>query len=74
MLDAKDLKTESNQRYHSSNKGCVISKIHGAKWSKKDVDNYYCHTHGVICTKTGWELGWYLGTNSLEIWDSESTN
>lgn len=65
MQDERDLRNESNQHFHSSAKGCSLTQIHGAKWSGKDIENYYCLTHGVICTKTGWELGWYLGTKSL---------
>ena len=27
----------------------------------------YCKTHDVICSKTGWELGWYQGTKSERL-------
>jgi len=30
--------------------------------------NKICKTHNIKCSKTGWELGWYLGTNSKALW------
>lgn len=74
MKEEKDLRKESKQHFHSSSNGCYLTKILGARWCGRDIDNYYCHTHGVVCSKTGWELGWYRGTNSQEVWNSENTN
>lgn len=55
----------SNEKFHDSKKGCDIKMI-----TKKSSDGKYvavsrfCKTHNVICSKTGWELGWYMGTES----------
>lgn len=53
----------NNKHYHHSLKGCDIEvkyrKVDG--FSCKEV---YCKTHKVLCSKTGWEYGWYSGTNN----------
>jgi len=53
-----------NKHFHNSHKGCdtemVINKCKDGNLSV----NMICHTHNVTCSKTGWELGWYLGTKS----------
>lgn len=74
MQEENGSKKELNQHCHSSAVGCVMTRIIGAKWCGKNVENYYCLTHDKLCTKTGWELGWYLGTNSSELWDSDNIN
>lgn len=57
-----------NEHYHSFLKGCdceirIFSGVRGDDKENKSVQKY-CKTHGVLCSKTGWELGWYLGTRS----------
>lgn len=56
-----------NPHFHNADKGCncfvQISNI-GKKNSRRRV-NVYCLTHNITCSKTGWELGWYLGNNNL---------
>ena len=59
-----------HDKYHHSLKGCdceiVIerSKIYGDSDYYNLRINKLCKTHNVMCSKTGWELGWYQGTNS----------
>ena len=54
-----------HKRFHDSQKGCDIEMI-----IKKTSDgrglmiNRICKTHNINCSKTGWEIGWYLGKNS----------
>lgn len=53
-----------HKRFHDSEKGCDIEMT-----TKKSSDGYviinrFCKTHNVTCSKTGWEIGWYLGDNS----------
>lgn len=56
-----------HEKYHSFLKGCECEM----KITRSDNHNIsvhkYCKTHGVMCSKTGWELGWYQGTNSRNI-------
>lgn len=56
-----------HERYHSFLKGCKCTM----KITRSDNHNIsihkYCKTHGVMCSKTGWELGWYQGTNSRTV-------
>lgn len=40
--------------------------------TSKRIDNsvlelVYCKTHKIMCSKSGWELGWYLGTRSIDL-------
>ena len=57
----------SNRRYHHSDKGChiemIIQKSPG-RTNNNIMIKKYCKTHDIMCSKTGWEEGWYLGTNS----------
>ncbi len=54
-----------HKKFHDSKKGCDIEMI-----IKKTSDgrglmiNRFCKTHNVNCSKTGWELGWYSGTDN----------
>lgn len=59
---------ESMQRYHGSS-SCYLTRIYGAEWITpgKEVVNYYCHTHGIVCGAAKWELGWYKGTHSVDL-------
>lgn len=54
----------NNEKFHFSDKGCDIEMR-----LEKNEDCYglykYCKTHKVLCSKTGWELGWYQGTKSV---------
>lgn len=55
-------------RFHHSRKGCkceiVVEKVKNVKNVSDSFKNWaytkYCHTHKVLCSKTGWELGWYM--------------
>jgi len=48
-----------NEHFHHSEKGCDIEM-------KRDgtTINKICKTHDKVCSKTGWELNWYLGNNN----------
>lgn len=54
------------EHFHHSDKGCdVIMKRTTNMLSGNRVSiNKFCKTHNVVCSKTGWELGWYMNTNS----------
>ena len=61
----------SNEHYHSFLKGCDCEMIikekdgYGKFFDSKNMYvNKYCKTHKVMCSKTGWEIGWYQGTKS----------
>lgn len=62
---------KSDKHFHHSLKGCKtemkvkIEKGAGDKHYSWSI-NKYCHTHGVLCSKTGWELGWYGGTETVK--------
>jgi hypothetical protein len=55
---------KDHERFHHTEKGCDMeyrpSMSDNRNWSQE----YYCHTHNVLCSKTGWELGWYSGTDN----------
>jgi hypothetical protein len=54
-------------KFHSEIKGCNIEKVRvDTKYNHK-IDNLYCHTHHVQCSKTGWEIGWHGGTNNRNL-------
>ncbi len=55
---------KNNEKYHHSEKGCEVECLRD-----QSGDYEFCHTHGVRCSKTGWEVGFYLGrqTNDLNI-------
>ena len=60
----------SHEHYHSFLKGCdceiVLKNIkrNGNFPNETVMVNKYCKTHKVMCSKTGWELGWNQGTKS----------
>lgn len=56
-----------NDRYHHSKKGCIIDVNQVPAYSGFMV-NKYCQVHKKICSKSGWELGWYQGTESKQCW------
>lgn len=55
---------KDHERFHHTEKGCDMeyrpSMSDNRNWSQE----YFCKTHNVLCSKTGWELGWYQGTRS----------
>lgn len=54
-----------HNKFHHSEKGCQIEmKIVERSKDRHIAINKYCKTHQKICSKTGWELGWYLGNNN----------
>ena len=52
-----------NDKFHYSEKGCDI-EMRIEKRNERLGLFKYCKTHKVLCSKTGWELGWYQGTKS----------
>jgi hypothetical protein len=57
-----------NEHYHHSDKGCQIEMDVRVGNRKGEPISFgvvkKCLTHGVLCSKTGWEMGIYLGVNS----------
>ncbi len=57
----------TNNKYHHSAKGCNVEMMLSFS---PDVNNNnisiikYCKTHRKMCSRTGWEVGWYQGTYS----------
>ena len=58
----------ANKHYHHSDKGCQIEMGTELGTRKGEVSLLgvvkRCLTHNCVCSKTGWEHGWYGGTNS----------
>ena len=52
-----------NDLFHHSDKGCDI-EITETQLGDSVLVGKYCKTHKVKCSKSGWESGWYNGTNS----------
>jgi hypothetical protein len=58
-----------HKRYHGwKNPGCCLVKKKTEPSGKGTVDIFTCvqHPH-VECLRSGWEIGWYGGTNSREL-------
>ena len=59
---------KDNEKFHHTEKGCDMELKYHTSFDKNNKpyrsQEYFCHTHGVLCSKTGWELGWYMGTKS----------
>jgi len=55
----------SNDIFHDTGKGCQIEMRISRSYIGGLVVNKYCHTHQKLCSKTGWEMGKYLGKRSL---------
>lgn len=56
-----------NPKYHHSKKGCDVFMYY--KQGERGFPVLkYCLTHNVVCSKTGWETGWYNGECSKDIW------
>jgi hypothetical protein len=59
------LKYLKNKHYHHSEKGCKIEM--GIEYGNRKGELPQpgvvkrCFTHNVVCSKTGWERGWYAG-------------
>ncbi len=54
----------SNDKFHSYLKGCDCEmRIINSSYDNYIV-NKYCKTHKVMCSKTGWEIGWFHGIRS----------
>ena len=57
-----------NEYYHHSDKGCQIEMTiaNGTRKGEPALPGVIkkCLTHNCICSKTGWEKGFYLGKNS----------
>jgi len=57
-----------NEHYHHSEKGCIVEMVVNPKQDDGTVSiNKICRTHDKRCSKTGWELGWYLGTKTKDL-------
>ncbi len=70
ILPDNYLEIKDNDKYHHSLKGCDIEVIVEVVNENVRV-NKYCKTHQILCSKTGWELGWYMGTKSVIIEKAE---
>lgn len=58
----------NNDKFHHSHKGCLVEmRLNKAEKGNLSI-NKICLTHNKTCSKTGWELGWYMGTNSRMAW------
>ena len=58
-----------NKHFHHSGKGCDVVMVRlPSKNNNKETYaiNKYCKTHDQLCSKTGWEIGYYLGTKSID--------
>ena len=53
-----------DEHFHNSLKGCEVQMIVNRSVEGDLSVNRICHTHNVTCSKTGWELGWYMGKDS----------
>jgi len=56
-------------KFHLEEKGCKIERIK-TPTGYGYMENIICHTHGVTCSKSGWELGYYLGQRSKDVYDA----
>lgn len=57
-----------NEHYHHSDKGCQIEMTTELGTRKGEISLpgviKKCLTHNCVCSKTGWEKGFYNGTDS----------
>ena len=64
----KEIKDKHFHSSHTCDIEMRVYKNNNKKRTHKSfLTNKYCLTHNVMCSKTGWELGWYGGKNSREI-------
>ena len=54
-------------RYHSTLCGCSCEMISIPTDCRGLIINKRCLTHDVMCSKSGWELGWWAGTDTKAI-------
>ena len=71
----KDIKDE---HFHSSHT-CDIEmrayrykRLYGSCKTGGGIITKYCHTHNVVCSKTGWEIGFYRGTETNKLASANS--
>ncbi len=61
----------NKDKFHSHDRGCKLLQINLKRSDVKDphgeMECVYCETHEVLCSKTGWEMGWYQGTESKKL-------
>lgn len=63
-----------HDKYHSSDKGCdcEMREEKGSVYGKTRNENNniavlkYCKTHNVLCSKTGWDLGYFHNSDSKQ--------
>ena len=57
-----------NKYFHSEDKGCDLELVKrlGTRKGEPKVPGEYkvCHTHDTLCSKSGWELGFFMGSDS----------
>lgn len=58
-------------KFHLEEKGCKIERIK-IPTGYGLMENIICHTHNVTCSKSGWELGYYLGQRSKDVYDASA--
>ena len=59
-----------NNKFHHSEKGCDIEMrrtVNEKDYNKNWSITKFCKTHNVLCSKTGWELGWYNGSQTRNL-------
>jgi len=56
-----------DEHYHHSRKGCKCEMFSVEKGCNGVIINKRCLTHDVKCSKSGWELGWWAGTDTKAI-------
>jgi len=60
------LKYLKDEHYHSTDKGCDIEMRIVRTSTYRDISVHrYCHTHNCLCSKSGWEMGWFGGTKEV---------
>ena len=65
MLYSKEIL--QNEYFHHPEKGCKLEKRIATTKENKKIKIYYCKTHKEECLRSYWKIGWYKGTNSLEL-------
>jgi len=56
------LKYLKDEHYHSIDKGCDTEMKIVRTQAYTDISvQRYCHTHNCLCSKSGWEMGWFSG-------------
>lgn len=64
-----------NKHFHHSDKGCDVVMVRLPSKNRNReafAINKYCKTHDQLCSKTGWEIGYYLGTKSIDLEDDKN--